>query len=336
MRVAFFSTKAYDRRFFTEANRARGHTLRFLEPALDAETAPLAQGFEAVSAFVNDRLDRQALATLAAGGTRLIALRCAGFNQVDVAAAAELGLTVARVPAYSPHAVAEHTVALILTLNRRIHRAHARVREGNFELEGLLGFDLFGKAAGIVGTGEIGAVVARILHGFGCTLLASDPRPNPACEALGARYVPLEVLLEEARLITLHCPLTPATHHLIDDRAIARMRRGALLVNTSRGGVVDTRAAIAGLKSGQLGALALDVYEEEAHLFFKDLSNTVIQDDLFARLQTFPNVLITAHQAFFTEEALAAIADTTLGNVSSFDAGALPEANSVTPARVVG
>jgi D-lactate dehydrogenase len=256
---------------------------------------------------------------------RMVALRCAGFNNVDLAHAAQLGIGVGRVPEYSPHAVAEHTVALVLTLNRKIHRAHARVREGNFALDGLLGFDLHGRTVGVVGTGKIGECFLRIMAGFGCTLLAHDPVANPACQALGVRYVPLDELLRESDVVSLHCPLTPKTHHLIDGAALARMKRGAMLVNTSRGAVVDTRAVIGALKSGALGSLGIDVYEEEADLFFEDLSDRFIRDDVFARLLTFPNVLITGHQAFFTQEALAAIAATTLANLDAFEARGTPE-----------
>jgi D-lactate dehydrogenase len=281
----------------------------------------LAAGFPAVCTFVHDRLDRAVLAALRDQGTRLVALRCAGFNQVDLEAAGALGLTVLRVPAYSPHAVAEHTVGLILSLNRKIHRAYGRVREGNFALDGLLGFDLCGRTAGIVGTGKIGAVVARILHGIGCRLLAHDVAPNPECEALGATYVPLARLLAESDVVTLHCPLVPATHHLIDAGALAGMKEGVMIVNTGRGALIDTPAVIAALKSGKIGSLGLDVYEEEEGLFFENLSDRVLQDDALARLLTFPNVLITAHQAFFTREALAGIADTTLANVTDFERG---------------
>jgi len=321
MRVAFFSTHAFDREFFDEANRRAGHDLRYLEPRLTALTAPLAAGYPAVCAFVNDRLDGEVLELLAGAGTRLVALRSAGFNHVDVEAAKRLGLTVSRVPAYSPHAVAEHTVALILALNRKICRAHARVRDGNFALDGLLGFDMHGRTVGIVGTGKIGAIVARILAGFGCRLLAHDLVPNAECLELGARYVPLDTLFAEADIITLHAPLTPATRHLVDARAVDQMQPGVMLVNTGRGALVDTPAVIAGLKRGQIGALALDVYEEEEGLFFQDFSTQVIQDDVFARLLTFPNVLITGHQGFFTREALRAIAATTLENLSAFERG---------------
>lgn len=248
----------------------------------------------------------------------MTALRCAGFNHVDLIAARDLGLTVVRVPAYSPYAVAEHTVGLILALNRNLHRAYVRVREGNFALDGLLGFDLHGQTVGIVGTGQIGAVVAQILHGFGCHLLAYDPITNPACVALGVTYVGLPELLAAADIITLHCPLMPTTHHLINAEQIARMRAGVMLINTSRGALLDTMAVTQALKAGQIGYLGLDVYEEEAELFFEDRSNTVMQDDVFARLLTFPNVLITSHQAFFTRNAMNAIAETTLATITAF------------------
>ncbi|ADI14619.1 2-hydroxyacid dehydrogenase [Truepera radiovictrix] len=319
MDLAIFSTKPYDRRFFEAANAEHGHGLHFFEPRLTPETASLAAGFTGVCAFVNDVLSAPVLRELAAGGTKLIALRSAGFNHVDLGAAQELGLTVARVPAYSPYAVAEHALALILTLNRKTHRAFNRVREGNFALDGLLGFDLHGKTVGVVGTGKIGLIFARIAAGFGCEVLAYDPYPNPEARA---RYVPLPELLGAADIVSLHCPLTPETYHLIGKEAVAQMKPGAMLINTSRGALVDTRAVIHGLKSGQIGALGLDVYEEEADLFFEDLSDRVIQDDVFTRLLTFPNVLITGHQGFFTVEALDNIAHTTLRNVTAFETGA--------------
>ncbi|WGH79608.1 2-hydroxyacid dehydrogenase [Jannaschia ovalis] len=317
MKVAVFSTKPYDSRYLREAN-GNAHELAFFEPRLSLETATLAQGFEVVCAFVNDQLGPDVIAALSDAGVRLIALRSAGFNHVDLAAAAEAEIAVARVPAYSPHAVAEHSVALMLTLNRKMHRAYNRVREGNFALDGLLGFDLHGKTVGIVGTGQIGAIVARILHGFGCDLLAHDPNENADCLALGVRYVALDDLFERSDVITLQCPLTPQTHHLIDAGAIATMKRGVMLINTSRGAVVDSTALIRGLKSGVIGSVGLDVYEEEGDLFFQDLSQTFIEDDVFARLLTFPNVVITGHQAFFTHEAMTAIAETTIANITAF------------------
>lgn len=322
MKVAVFSTKAYDRAFLSAANAAAGarHDFVFLETRLGSDSAVLAAGAGAVCVFVNDRVDRPVLVKLAGQGVRLIALRSAGFNNVDLAAARELGIAVARVPAYSPNAVAEHSTALILALNRKTHRAYARVREGNFALEGLLGFDMHGRTAGIVGAGRIGMALARILRGFGCRILAVDPAPDPELASLGGRYVALPELLAESDIISLHCPLTPETHHLIDGGAIERMKQGVMLINTSRGAVVDTRAVIAGLKSGRIGQLGLDVYEEEGDLFFEDLSDQLIQDDVFARLLTFPNVLITGHQGFFTVEALTAIAETTIANISAFEA----------------
>lgn len=324
-RVLVYSARPYDREFLEQARAAAdpgGRRWRFdyLEARLEPATVAAAAGARAVCVFVNDRLDAPVLEALAAQGLRLVLLRCAGYNQVDLAAAARLGLVVARVPEYSPHAVAEHAAALLLSLNRKIHRAHARVREGNFALDGLLGFDLHGRTVGLVGTGKIGACLARILGaGFGCRLLGHDPRPNPDCEALGLRYVGLEELLAHSDIVSLHCPLTPQTHHLIDAAALARMKPGALLLNTSRGAVLDARAAIDALKRGRLGGLALDVYEEEGDCFFRDLSGEALQDDVLARLLTFPNVLITGHQGFFTSDALAAIAATTLENLRSFE-----------------
>lgn len=320
MKVAVFSTKAYDRQFLEAVNVSYGHELHFFEPRLNETTAPLAAGFPAICVFVNDRLNRKTLAAIAEGGTRLIALRSAGFNNVDLEAAAELEITVVRVPAYSPYAVAEHAIALILTLNRKIHRAYYRVREGNFSLNGLLGFDLHGRTVGIVGTGKIGRIVGRILQGFGCQLLAYDPYPSAEFEE-AARYVTFEELAAASDIVTLHCPLSPQTHHLIDAQAVDAMKSGVMLVNTSRGGLIDTQAVINGLKSEKIGYLALDVYEQEENLFFEDLSNKVIQDDTFERLLTFPNVIITGHQAFFTEEALTNIAQTTLANIAEFEEG---------------
>lgn len=297
---------------------AHPHDITWLEGRLTAHAAALAAEHEAVCVFVNDDVSARVVEALAAVGVRLILLRSAGFNHVDVPAARAAGMTVARVPAYSPHAVAEHAVALILSLNRQIPRAHARVRDMNFSLAGLEGFDLYGRTVGVVGTGKIGAVFARIMSGFGCIVLATDPEPDTD---LPVRYVGLEQLLVESDIISLHAPLTPGTRHLIDAAALATTKRGVMLVNTSRGALVDTRAVIDALKAGHLGYLALDVYEEEEALFFRDLSDQVVQDDIFARLQTFPNVLITAHQAFFTRDALTAIAEITLGNATAFETG---------------
>lgn len=319
MRIAVFSAKPYDRAAFEEANRELAHDLTFFEARISAETAPLALGFEAICPFVNDQVTAEILEALAPSGLRLLTLRSAGFNHVDLKSAAALGVQVARVPAYSPYAVAEHAVGLILTLNRRFHRAYARVREGNFSLDGLMGFDLHGCAVGVIGAGTIGEVFCRIMTGFGCRVLVHDPVPREEVMALGAEYVEFDTLLSESEIIALHLPLTPDTHHLIDASALERMRDRVMLINTSRGGLVDTRAVIGALKSGKIGALGLDVYEEEADLFFEDLSGSILQDDVFARLLTFPNVLITGHQGFFTREAMGNIAETTLANATAFE-----------------
>lgn len=325
MRVAVFSTKPYDQQSFGHANdtlRARGeagHDLFFFEPRLTAATAALAGGFGAVCAFVNDDLSGPVIERLARGGVRAIALRSAGYNHVDLDAARRVAIHVVRVPAYSPHAVAEHTIGLMLTLNRKIYRAYNRVREGNFALEGLLGFDLRGRTAGVVGTGKIGQIVAKILRGFDCRLLAFDPFPSDDCRALGVEYVDLPRLLRDSDIVTLHCPLTPHTRYMIGSDALERMKDGVMLINTSRGALVDTRAVIEALKTKKVGYLGLDVYEEEADLFFEDLSSQVIHDDVFSRLLTFPNVVITGHQAFFTADALGNIADTTLGNLTDLE-----------------
>ncbi|WP_375737732.1 2-hydroxyacid dehydrogenase [Pseudomonas boanensis] len=319
MRTIVFSSQAYDRDSFLGAHPT--FDLHFQQVRLTLDTSALASGFDVVCAFINDDLSAPVLQRLAAGGTRLIALRSAGYNHVDLVTAKRLGLTVARVPAYSPHAVAEHAAALILALNRRLHRAYNRTREGDFSLHGLTGFDLVGKTVGVVGTGKIGATFARIMAGFGCGLLAYDPNRNPSVEALGGLYVELPELLANSNIISLHCPLNDATRHLINAESLGRMKPGAMLINTGRGALVDTPALIEALKCGQLGYLGLDVYEEEANLFFEDRSDLPLQDDVLARLLTFPNVIITAHQAFLTREALAAIARTTLDNITAWAAG---------------
>lgn len=321
MKIAVFSAKPFDRRYFTEINKNFGHDLLFLGEPLRCETVPLVDGAQAVCPFVNDTVDRCVLEALKQAGISIVALRSAGFNNVDLKAAEELGITVVRVPAYSPYAVAEHAVAMIMTLNRKTHRAYNRVREGNFALEGLLGFDVHGKTVGIVGMGKIGEVFAHIMKdGFRCRVLAYDPHPE-ARDAEGVEFVPLEEVFRQSDILSLHCPLTPKTHHLIDAAAIAAMKPGVMIINTGRGGLVDTRAVIDGLKSRKIGALGLDVYEGEGGLFFEDLSGEVIEDDVFMRLLTFPNVLITGHQAFFTMEALRNIAKTTLGNVQTLAQG---------------
>jgi D-lactate dehydrogenase len=321
MRTLIFSSQTYDRDSFLAARLPDNLQLLFQPARLTLETVALADGHEVVCAFINDDLSAPVLERLAAGGTRLIALRSAGYNHVDLPTAQKLGLSVVRVPAYSPHAVAEHAVALILSLNRHLHRAYNRTRDGDFSLHGLTGFDLVGKTVGIVGTGQIGATFAKIMAGFGCKLLAYDPYPNPQVEALGARYLSLEELLQQAQIISLHCPLTPQTRHLINAQSLATMQRGAMLINTGRGALVDTPALSEALKSGQLGYLGLDVYEEEALLFFEDRSDHPLQDDVLARLLTFPNVIVTAHQAFLTHEALGAIAQTTLDNIKAWASG---------------
>ena len=319
MRVAVCSAQPYDRQFLLEANRDIGHDLVFFNSHLCEETQSMVAGFPAVCVFVNDTLNTAVLQALAAQGTSLIALRCAGFNNVDISSAINLGLHVLRVPAYSPHSVAEHSVALMLSLNRHLHHAYNRVRNGNFSLQGLLGFEIRDKTVGIIGTGRIGTAVAKILHGFGCQLIAHDPQQNSDCIKLNVEYVSLIKLYASSDIITLHCPLNRQTLHLIDTEAVASMKQGVMLINTSRGAVVDTPAIIDGLKSSKIGYLGLDVYEQEGDLFFQDLSNQVIQDDVFERLLTFPNVLVTGHQGFFTDEALSCIAQTTLQNISLFE-----------------
>ncbi|AHB89259.1 fermentative lactate dehydrogenase LdhA [Thermosynechococcus sp. NK55a] len=329
MKVAVFSAKSYDRQFLDAANAAQGypHILTYYDLLLRPQTVSLAEGHNAICAFVNDDLGAQTLERLAQLGVRLVTLRCTGFNNVDLATAANVGITVTRVSTYSPYSVAEHTVGLILMLNRKLHRAYNRVRDDNFSLEGLMGFDLHGCTVGIIGTGKIGRVVAQILHGFGCHLYGYDPYPSEAFREIGT-YTTLETLLAASDIITLHCPLLPENEHLINATTIAQMKRGVMLINTSRGKLVDTKAVIEGIKSGQIGYLGIDVYEEEDSLFFQDLSDTIIQDDTFQLLQSFPNVVITAHQAFFTRNALTDIARTTIENLTCFEQG-LPLANEV-------
>lgn len=332
MRCLLFDTHTYDREAFEQANAGFGHHLEFVEPRLTATTAPMAAGFQAVCSFVNDRVDAPAISVLRSAGVRLIALRSAGFNHVDTAAASAAGIKVVRVPEYSPHAVAEHAVALLLALNRKIHRAHNRVREGNFSLEGLVGFDLFGKVCGVVGTGRIGAVFARIMHGFGCRLLGFDARHDASLVAdTGLQYVELDHLCGASDVVSLHVPLTPATHHLMNEQRLSLMRPGAILINTSRGALVDTPALISHLKRGRLGAAGLDVYEEEEGVFFHDWSNQAIQDDVLARLLTFGNVLLTSHQGFLSREALANIAHTTLQSLTAFEKSQPLECEVVSP-----
>jgi len=316
--VAFFDAKPYDREYFEAALSGTSDVdIHFHESRLDTESSPLAQGAAAVCVFVNDRLDRPCLERLRAHGVRLVALRCAGFNNVDLKAAKQLGIAVTRVPAYSPHAVAEHTLALLLTLNRKIHRAHNRVREQNFSLSGLVGTDLHGKTAGVIGTGKIGRLVAGILkNGFGMNVLVSDPCPDAKwAEANGITYVANDELFAASDVLSLHAPLTPETSHLVNERTLALMKPSVIIVNTGRGKLIDTRALIQALKAARVSGVALDVYEEEEGVFFEDLSGTVLQDDELARLLTFPNVLITSHQAFLTDDALNEISRVTIENI---------------------
>jgi D-lactate dehydrogenase len=319
MKVIFFSSKPYDKQFFEQANAIFHHELQFLEVPLNKSTAVLTQGHEAVCVFVNDAITEEVIEVFAQQGVRLLALRCAGYNNVNLKAAQKAGIRIVRVPAYSPHSVAEHTLALILTLNRKTHRAYNRVRESNFSLNGLMGFDLYGKTVGVIGLGKIGLVTARILQGFGCRVIGYDVQPVEEAQAMGVELAPLNTIYEQADIITLHCPLTPQTHYLIGEEALSRMKRGVMLINTSRGGLIDTQAVIQALKTEHIGYLGLDVYEEEGDLFFEDLSDRVIQDDVFTRLLSFPNVLITGHQAFFTENALQSIAQVTLQNITDFE-----------------
>ena len=323
MKIAVYSAQPYDRRFLDEAGQARaaGVDIVYFSDRLTLDTAPLAQGCAVVCVFVNDLLDAPVLSALHALGVRAVLLRCAGFNNVDLAAGARLGMFMARVPAYAPEAVAEHALALVMTLNRHTHRAYARVREGNFALDGLLGMTLNGKTVGVVGAGKIGAAAARIFHGLGCAVLVSDPAPTPQLDGIAAR-AGLDDLLARADIVTLHCPLMDATRHMINAASLARMKRGAMLVNTSRGGLIDTAAVVEALKSGQLGALAIDVYEQESALFFQDHSSDIIDDDVFQRLMTFPNVLVTGHQGFFTIEAMREIAAVSFDNLDCFLRGA--------------
>jgi D-lactate dehydrogenase len=321
--LTLFSSKPYDRAGFDGANGSADASLEinYFDIRLTEQTASLAAGSSAVCAFVNDDLSEPVLRALVDSGVTIVALRCAGFNNVDLDAASRLGITLVRVPSYSPNAVAEHTLALMLGLNRHIHRAHNRVRDANFSLDGLVGFDMAGKTAAVIGTGKIGAIVARLLWHLRCDVLAVDPFEDEHLLNLGVPYVTLDEALTKADIVTLNCPLIDQTHHLINANALDQMKRGAMLVNTGRGALIDTTAVVDALKSGHLGSLALDVYEEEGDLFFEDRSDEIIDDDVFARLLTFPNVLITAHQGFLTREALSAIAETTLANVRTVLAG---------------
>lgn len=320
MKVLFYSSKDYELKALNQ-QALPSHQVTFETLPLNAATAHLAKGYEGVCIFVNDCADAEVLTQLSEVGVKFLLLRCAGFNNVALNAAKLCGIQVARVPQYSPHAVAEHTVALLLTLNRRIHKAYNRVREGNFNLSGLEGFDLFGKTVGVIGAGNIGECFIKIMLGFGCQILVVDPMPSDILQAMPVELVTLDALYARADIISLHCPLTSATHHLINADALKQMKNGVVLLNTSRGAIVDTKAVIQALKCGKIGALALDVYEEEESLFFNDHSLEILQDDVFQRLLSFPNVLITGHQAFLTHEALANIARTTFENIEAFSKG---------------
>ncbi|MBV4358070.1 2-hydroxyacid dehydrogenase [Pinibacter aurantiacus] len=319
MQIAFFSTKSYDRQYFDACNKE--HNIIYIETQLNEQTVALAEGSDAICAFVNDVLNKKVIAELARLNIKLIAMRCAGYNNVDLEAAKKNGISVVRVPAYSPYAVAEHALALIMTLNRKTHKAYNRVREGNFSLEKLTGFDLYGKTVGVIGTGKIGQIFCDIMVGMGCRVLAFDVIANKELMAKGVEYLPLIDLLPQCEIISLHCPLTEQTRHIINEETLGMMKQGSMLINTSRGALVDTKAAIEALKTGQLGYLGIDVYEQEEKLFFTDWSEAVIQDDVIMRLMSFPNVLITAHQAFFTEEALEQIAEVTLNNIKAYETG---------------
>jgi D-lactate dehydrogenase len=330
MKVAVFSTKSYDKEYLERANVSKHHDLVYFETSLKERTVRLAETYDAVCIFVNDVLKKEAVELMASLDIKLIALRCAGFNNVDIETAWNNGIKVLRVPAYSPHAVAEHAMALILTLNRKIHKAYNRVREGNFSLERLGGFELNGKTIGVIGTGRIGAIFTNIIKGFGCEVIAFDKYPNQSLIDAGVHYCSMEDIFRKSDIISLHCPLTPETNRIINKDSINQMKKGVMIINTSRGKLIDTDAAIDALKIGQIGYLGIDVYEQEENLFFKDLSEMVITDDKISRLMTFPNVLITAHQAFFTDNALTQIANTTIQNLTDFENNTINGQNEVT------
>ncbi|MCU7554229.1 2-hydroxyacid dehydrogenase [Alteromonas sp. ASW11-19] len=331
LRVGLFSSKPYDENVFRPLADGEKVTFDFLNMPLTPDTALLCEKYDAVCVFVNDEVSSATLSALAASGVRHVALRCAGFNNVDINEAHRLGIAISRVPAYGPEAVAEHAIALMLTLNRKTHKAYNRVKEGNFELNGLMGFTMHQKTAGIIGTGRIGQATAKILLGFGCEILCYDPQPDSEFAKLPVAYVGFDELLKRSDIISLHCPLTPQSHHLIDAAALSKMRDNVMLINTSRGAMVDTQAVLQGLKSGKIGYLGLDVYEMESELFFQDHSEQLIDDEVFERLSTFHNVIITGHQGFFTREAMTQIATTTLGNLVAVAAGQAEPANLVLP-----
>lgn len=315
MKIAFFDAQKYDSDSFEKANKKFNFEILYLKDSLKKETTSFTNGCYAVCVFVHDTLSEEVLKLLKTFGVKVVLLRCAGFNNIDLAAAKNLGIKVFNVPSYSPYSIAEHTLTLILALNRKIHHAYNRVRNGDFSLNGLLGFELHRKTVGIIGTGKIGSVMAKIVKSIGCRTLAFDPTPNETCKSFGVEYGDLDFVFGNSDILTLHCNLKKENLHLINEKSIKKLKKGVMLINTSRGGLIDTNAIIEALKSGQIGSLGLDVYEEEESLFFKDLSEEIIQDDTFARLLTFPNVIITSHQAFFTSDALKAIADSTLQNL---------------------
>lgn len=321
MKIACFSTKSYDTLSFNRFLPESGHTFSFFEAKLDLHTVSLAEGHEAICTFVNDHIDEPIIKKLKGLGIKLIALRCAGYNQINLKAASDHGIKIVRVPAYSPEAVAEHAFALILTLSRKTHKAYNRVRENNFSLEGLTGVNIHGKTVGVIGTGAIGRAFCRIAKGFGCTILAYDILENEEMKQLGVKYLPLNEVLSSSHIISLHCPLTPETHHLINRETITLMQEGVALINTSRGALIETKAVIKALKQGQIGFLGIDVYEQEENILFKNLSEEIMQDEQIARLMTFPNVLVTGHQAFLTKEALEQISKITLANITAFEKG---------------
>ncbi len=330
MKIAVFSTKPYDREYLDRFNTSGKHTLTYFEAALDSDTTNLTPGFDGVCVFVNDKVNAGVINKMHENGIKLIALRCAGFNNVDIAEAHQKNIKVVRVPSYSPHAIAEHAVALILTLNRKTHKAYNRIRESNFSLENLTGFNLYKKTIGVIGTGQIGAIFCDIMLGFGCKVIACDIQESAQLKHNGVEYKSMEEIFATSDIISLHCPLTPETKYIVNAEVLATIKKGAMIINTSRGGLINTADVIGALKSGQLGYLGIDVYEQEQHLFFKDLSESIIQDDLIERLMSFHNVLITPHQGFFTREALDQIAITTLNNFTDFEEGSLLE-NEVLP-----
>ncbi|WED43107.1 2-hydroxyacid dehydrogenase [Legionella cardiaca] len=319
MKISFFSTQKYERPIFDQVNQLHHHEINYYDFHLNSESIGAVAPTDAVCCFVNDSINSKVIDGLYERGVQLIALRSAGYNHVDYVYAQERGISICRVPSYSPQAIAEHTVTLILCLNRKVPQAYNRVREGNFSLDGLMGFNLYQKTVGIIGTGQIGTALATILNGFGCKILAFDPQPNECCSKLGVNYTSLDSLLKNSDIVSLNCPLNDSTYHIIDSQALGKMKQGAMLINTGRGKLLDTKAVIVALKSKKLGYLGIDVYEEEESLFFEDHSSEIIDDDVFCRLLTFPNVLITGHQGFFTQEAIQNIASTTLENISNFE-----------------